>query len=157
MQCACVILCTHLWPAPLYSIFPHYLINCTIFEKRLLNTKCVYWYPVQRLFETFLIIRENERDMIKNVNRSSCKVTVITARCILNLNVLDICCERYSNAKFHEYSSSGSWVVPCGHLKGRADRNNEHKSRYSEFCEGAGKFWWFADRASQYNISNYPI
>ena len=31
----------HLWPAPLYDIFPHYLINGTIFEKRLLNTKCV--------------------------------------------------------------------------------------------------------------------
>ena len=28
------------WPAPLCSIFPHYLINGTIFEKKLLNTKC---------------------------------------------------------------------------------------------------------------------
>ena len=24
----------HLWPAPLYNIFPHYLINGTIFEKK---------------------------------------------------------------------------------------------------------------------------
>jgi len=22
----------HLWPAPLYNIFPRYLVNCTIFE-----------------------------------------------------------------------------------------------------------------------------
>jgi hypothetical protein len=32
----------HLWPAPLYNIFPHYLTNGTIFEKKLLNTKCVW-------------------------------------------------------------------------------------------------------------------
>jgi len=32
----------YLWPAPLYSIFPHYLINGTIFEKKLLNTKYVF-------------------------------------------------------------------------------------------------------------------
>ena len=36
----------HMWPAPLYNIFPHYLINDTIFEKKnkVLNTKCVFWF-----------------------------------------------------------------------------------------------------------------
>jgi len=34
----------YLWPTPLYNIFPHYLINDTIFEKKkkLLNIKCVF-------------------------------------------------------------------------------------------------------------------
>jgi len=36
-----------------------------IFEKRLLNTKCVFWFPLQLLSETFLILRRNERDVIK--------------------------------------------------------------------------------------------
>ena len=31
----------HLWPARLCNIFPHYVANGTIFEKQLLNTKCV--------------------------------------------------------------------------------------------------------------------
>ena len=31
----------HPWSARLYHIFPHYLINGTIFGKRLLNIKCV--------------------------------------------------------------------------------------------------------------------
>jgi hypothetical protein len=31
-----------LWPARLYNIFPHYLINGTIFEKTLLIIKCVF-------------------------------------------------------------------------------------------------------------------
>jgi len=64
----------HLWLAPLYSIFPHYLINGTIFEKKVLKTKYLFWISLQRLSETFLILRRNERDMIKNVHWPSCKV-----------------------------------------------------------------------------------
>ena len=30
--------------------FPHYLINETIFEKKLLNAKCVFWFSVQFFF-----------------------------------------------------------------------------------------------------------
>jgi hypothetical protein len=46
----------HLWPAPLYHIFPHYLINGMILErkKKLLNTKCGFWFSLQILSETFL-------------------------------------------------------------------------------------------------------
>jgi hypothetical protein len=67
----------HLWPAPLYNIFPYYLINGTIFGGESLNTKCVFWLPLQVLPEIFLILRRNERDMIKNVYLSSRKVPVI--------------------------------------------------------------------------------
>jgi hypothetical protein len=66
----------HLWPVWLYHIFPHYLINRTIFEewggrKNLLNTKCMFRFSLQLLSETFLVIRRAERD-IKNVFKSSC-------------------------------------------------------------------------------------
>ena len=62
----------HLWPVQLYSIFPHYLINCMIFRRTLLNTQCVFWFSLQLLLWTFLILRRNERDMIKSVCWSSC-------------------------------------------------------------------------------------
>ena len=64
----------HLWPAPLYRIFPHYPLKGTIFEGRVLNTKCVFWFSVQLLYETFLVLRRTERDMIKTVRRYSCEV-----------------------------------------------------------------------------------
>ena len=32
----------HLWPARLYNIFPHYLMNEEIFEKQLLDIKYVF-------------------------------------------------------------------------------------------------------------------
>ena len=47
----------HLWPVCLYNIFPHYLINSTIYEKILLNTDCVFWFSLQLLSEIFLILR----------------------------------------------------------------------------------------------------
>ena len=49
----------------LCNIFPHYLINGTTFVKKLLNIKCVFWCSLQILCDTFLILRINERDMIK--------------------------------------------------------------------------------------------
>jgi hypothetical protein len=36
------VLCLHLCPVRPYSIIPHYLIEVTILEKKLLNTKCVF-------------------------------------------------------------------------------------------------------------------
>jgi len=59
----------------LYStvFFPHYFINGTIFGGwgEFLNTKCVFWFSLQLLSETFLILRRNERDVIIIVYRSS--------------------------------------------------------------------------------------
>jgi hypothetical protein len=52
--CVCVCSCSypacnahapywHLWPAPLYNIFPHYAINGTIFEKKNINIFLFIW------------------------------------------------------------------------------------------------------------------
>ena len=52
-----------------------------IFEKKLLlNRKSVFWFSLQRLSETFLIIRRNERDVITNVHRASGAVDVIVVK-----------------------------------------------------------------------------
>jgi hypothetical protein len=56
----------YLWSATLYIIFKHYLTNGKIFKKKyLLDTKCVFWFSLQLLSETLLILRRNDRDMIK--------------------------------------------------------------------------------------------
>ena len=76
MQCACSILSSVSCPAILYFYtFSH---NLHDFRKKnkLLNRKCVFLFPLQFLSDSFLIIRRNERDMIKNVYWSSCKVAV---------------------------------------------------------------------------------
>jgi len=79
MQCACAILSSVVCPA-LQKFFPNYLINGTILEKKSLNIKCVFRIFLKLLSETFFILRRTERDMIKNIYRSSCKVPVIVVR-----------------------------------------------------------------------------
>jgi hypothetical protein len=65
----------YVWSTLIDIIFsPDYLTNGTIFEKMLLNIKCVFWFSLQFLSETFLISRRTERDMIKNVYWCSCEV-----------------------------------------------------------------------------------
>jgi hypothetical protein len=89
--CVCVALviqhamCMHhtnlsLWPVWLYHIFSYYLINDTIFRKKCMNIKCMFWISLQRLSETFLILRSIQWDIIKNVRKFSCKVHVILVR-----------------------------------------------------------------------------
>jgi hypothetical protein len=59
------------------NIFPHYLINGTVFlggGGELLNTKCVFCFSLKLLSKAFLILKGNERDTIKNVYWSSCTV-----------------------------------------------------------------------------------
>jgi hypothetical protein len=101
----------------LYNIFPHYLINDTIFEKTLLNPKCVFWFSVQLLSETFLILWRNERNMIKNVYWSSCTVLVSLFDC--NETWIFLTDFRKINIKFHENCRVGAEFF---HAYGRRDR-----------------------------------
>jgi hypothetical protein len=66
---------------PIHGILPHELINGTIFEQMLLNTKCVFGFSLQVWSETFFILSRVWRDMIKNVQwftrqrtRHSCEI-----------------------------------------------------------------------------------
>jgi len=66
MQCACAILSSV--ACRLCDIFPRYLINGAIFrKKRSYWTQNVFLLSLQCLSETCLILRRNERDIIKNV------------------------------------------------------------------------------------------
>jgi hypothetical protein len=69
--------CCHLRPLWLHNIFGHYLITDTIFETKLPNIKRVFWFSLQLLFETFLILRRINRDTVMNVKTFSCKVPAI--------------------------------------------------------------------------------
>jgi hypothetical protein len=57
----------HLWPIRLDNIFPHYRINGTVSKTNWLNIKCVFWFSLHLLSESFPILRWNERDMIINI------------------------------------------------------------------------------------------
>ena len=70
---------------PVLPRFLHHVKKGTIFEKKkkktLFNIKCVFSVPLQRLPETFLILKINQRAIIINVRRVKGKVAVILFRC----------------------------------------------------------------------------
>ena len=57
---------SHLFPAPLYPIFSTLSHKSNDFrkKKKLLSTKCVFWFSLQLLSETFPILTRNERILI---------------------------------------------------------------------------------------------
>jgi hypothetical protein len=88
------------------------------------------------LFETFLILRINERNMIKNVYWLSYEVTFIFVRFKCLLNFID----RYSkNTKIWNFMK----IRPVGtelfrvdrRTDGQTDRHDEANSRFWQFCE----------------------
>jgi len=80
----------YLWSTRIYKIFPHYLINEMIFEKKRLNIKCEFWYSLQTCSETFLSMRRLKGNMIlKNWYLSSCNVPVMLVRFEFNVSFLE--------------------------------------------------------------------
>ena len=99
-ECVCVALVTQhaklmrrFILSPVTSLAPPYFTDSSHkrheFREKLLNTKRVFWFSLQLLSETFLIIRRIYRHFVINVQISSCKVRVIPVRFQWNLNVLD--------------------------------------------------------------------
>ena len=62
------------------TVFFHIISKRTRFSGKSYWTQNVFWFSVQLLSETFLILRRRKRDKIKNVHWSSCIVTVILVR-----------------------------------------------------------------------------
>jgi hypothetical protein len=74
------------------------------------------------LSETFLILRRIQRYVIINVHQSSCKVLYrYSCHILKKFEFSRQIFEKCSNIRFHETSSSGSRVVPCGRTDGQAD------------------------------------
>jgi hypothetical protein len=76
-------------PLTRHDIFRHYLINKTIFGKKLLNRKYVLWFSLLSLFETLFVLRRIQQDVIIYVKTCSRKVPVIFVGMCWNLSFLD--------------------------------------------------------------------
>jgi hypothetical protein len=72
--CVCVRACVCV---RVFSTLSH---KGSIFGKKLLNIKCVFWFSLQLLFEMFLVLRRIQWDTVINVKTSSCKVPAILFR-----------------------------------------------------------------------------
>jgi len=109
--------------------FPRDLIKGTI-KKKTFWTKCVFWFPLQFLPETFLILRRIQQDSIINIHRSSRKLPVILVRFKSDLNFQD---------RFSKYTQISNLVKICRmgvelfSLGRQMNRHDEGNSCYSQF------------------------
>jgi hypothetical protein len=79
----------------------------------------------------FIILRQSERNMMKNTYWSPCAVPFrYSYRALMKLEFSRHIFDKYSNIKFHENPSSRSRIVPCG----RTNRQTVMKKLMSLFA-----------------------
>jgi len=97
----------------------------------------MFWFPLQGLSETFLIVRRNEQSIIKNLYWSSCTVPAVLVKIQWNLNVF------YRFRKVLKYKILWKPIQsePSSSTRthGRTDIHDEANSRFSQFCERTWK------------------
>ena len=122
MQCACAVLGLygHLWPVwlyPLFSILAHKRHGFRK-KKKLLTIKRVFWFPVQLMSETFLILRIIRRHTIRNLHRSSREVPVVLVTSLIKPEFSQQTFEKYSISNFMKIRPVGAQMF---HADGRTD------------------------------------
>jgi len=126
--------CCRMWRTPLHKIFPHYLINGTIFGKKVSEHKIYVSSFSTNLSGTFFIVRRTDRNTIENVYWSSCKLPVILFGLQWNLNFRDWVAKNPQISKFMK-------VLPVAaelfHAGGQTDTHDETNRCFSQFCEAA--------------------
>ena len=122
----------HLWPIRLCNIFPYYLINCTIFEKKLSNTKGVFWFSynifgnISHSKSKWARYDQNRVLIFMYSTRFSCQI-------VINLDFYLIVSRKILNINFHDNPSNRRRVVPCGQTD--EQRHGEADGHVSKFCK----------------------
>jgi hypothetical protein len=113
----------HLLPVWLYSIFPHYVINCRLSDEKVTEYKmCVF------IFSTTFVwnISYSEKNSVRNDQKCVSVCTYSThysCHILMKTEFFPHIFEKYPNIKFHENLSSGSRAVPCGCMDGQDEAN----------------------------------
>jgi hypothetical protein len=127
-----------------YSIFPQFSHKRHDFRKMFLSANCLFWFSLQIFSEIFYVLRRIERDVIRSVSWSLCKVPAGFLRFWWNLHFLNRVSKKISNIKISWRSvqwEPSSLMLTDGRrgrqIGGQTDRHNEVNSCFSQFWERA--------------------
>jgi hypothetical protein len=131
-----ILSCGYILSYPACKVYvPYYIVICGLSS----STICFYiisymaqfseksywtwmrvWIFSIILSKTFLILIRIQHDIITNLHRSSCKIPIILVTVQWNLKFPLHIFKKSSNIKFHESTSTGSWVIPCRRIDRQA-------------------------------------
>jgi len=123
----------HLWPVWLYYIFPHYLINSTIFEKKLLKLNVCFYFLYKfvwnnshsnKSFATY------DHKFILVFMWSTCYSRQI-------LTKLEFLQRIFLKILKYDNPSSGRWALPYSWTDKQTEGHDEANSCFFQFCECA--------------------
>jgi len=106
----------HMCSAKLYSIFPHYLINGTFFEKKKVIEHEMCFDFLYKFVRNIFHSKKNWARYDQKVCWSACKVHVIL---VIFLKTWIFWTDVLKIIKFHENPFIGSRVVRCGQTDGQ--------------------------------------
>ena len=133
MQCACTILPSVGLPPALQYFFFHYLINGTIFEKKIESKISVLIFSVNFIRKISRSEKHWARYYLKHILVSMCS-TCYSCQFLMKLDFFGNIFEKPSNIIFHKNPSFGSRF--CSTKK---DRRDEDNIRFSKCLECACK------------------
>jgi hypothetical protein len=114
---ACAPYC--LRPPWLHHIFRHYLKNDMIFGKKLLDIKCVFWFSLNLLFETFGHSKKNSARYCHKCKSLHVKYLLYSGRILNETRMFSTDFQKVLKCQISSKSVSGSRVVSCGRTDGR--------------------------------------
>jgi hypothetical protein len=124
--------CYHLWLAGLYNIFPHYLINDTIFEKKLTNIKCVF--SVHFCLKHFTFSEEMSGILSKMYTGLHVKYPLFLSDFNKNLIFSQDFSKNTQISNFIKTRPAGGEVF---HADGRTDGHDKANRRFLQYYERA--------------------
>jgi hypothetical protein len=101
------------------------------FSKTVMEHKICVLIICTILSETFLVVRRTDRDIIKNVYWSSCKVPVVIVRFERNLKFINRFSKNTEMSNFLKISPSGTELL---FAEGQTDRHDVVNSRILQFA-----------------------
>jgi hypothetical protein len=126
----------HLFSLRLYCILPHYLINGTVYrKKKLLSTKCVFWFSLQILSDTFLILKKWSEIWSKIYVGPRVQHPLFLSNFNETWNYSTVFSKNTHISNFMKIRPVGELF----HAERQTDRHDEANSRPSQFCERAVK------------------
>jgi hypothetical protein len=120
----------HLWPAPLYSVFPHFLLNGTIFWKKSTEHQiCVFYFSTTTVWNT----SHSKKKLARYNKKMNIGLHVNCHLFLSDFNETWIFSTDFRKVlQYQILWKSVQWKTSCSR---RTDGHDKANSRVPQFCE----------------------